>query len=113
LLGLMQEILDDPLTGLVVDHELGDVLALRRRVLGMESRVEIEPRTVLQEDVGVARARDDLLEKIASDVVGRQAALTVDGTRQARPVVEAEDPPLHKLTHSLARARNGRLTDLR
>src|SRR5262249_5333428 len=113
LLGLVQEVLDDTLTGLVVDHELGDVVALRRRVFGMESRVEIEPRTVFQEHVGVARAGDDLLEEVASDVVGRQAALTVECAGQAILVLEAEDPSLHELTHSLARARNGRLTDIR
>jgi hypothetical protein len=54
-----------------VDDELGDVVALRRGVLGMEPRVEVEPRAVLEEDVGVAGAGNDLLEQVAGDVVGR------------------------------------------
>jgi len=57
-LGLVPEIVDDPLTRLVVDDELGDVIALGRRVLGVEPDVEVEARAVLEEDVRVAGARD-------------------------------------------------------
>src|SRR5215831_10843585 len=66
-----------------------------RRVLRMEPRVEIEPGSVLEEHVGVAGAGDDLLEQVPRDVVGRQAALTVEGAGEAVLVLEAEDPPLH------------------
>ena len=64
LLSLVPEVLDDPLARLVVDDELGDVIALGRRVLGVESGVEVEARAVLEEDVGVAGPGDDLLEEI-------------------------------------------------
>ena len=57
LLRLVQEVLDDPLAGLVVDDQLGDVVALGRRVLGVEAGVQVEARAVLEEDVGVAGAR--------------------------------------------------------
>ena len=95
LLRLMQQILDDPFPRLVVDDEIGNVVALRSGVLGVEARVEVEPRPVFEEDVGVARSRDDLLEEVAGDVVGREPALAVEGTGQAVLVLEAEDAPLH------------------
>src|SRR5262249_35074423 len=95
LLRLMEEVLDDSLARLVVDDELGDVVAFRGRVLGMEPGVEVEPGAVLEEHVGVARAGDDLLEEIARDVVGAEAALTVERAGEAVLVLEAEDPALH------------------
>src|SRR5262245_58250346 len=95
LLRLMEEILHDPLPRLVVDDEIGDIVALGSGILGMEACVEVEPRPVLQEDVGIARARDDLLEEVAGDVVGREAPLAVEGTGQAVLVFEAEDAALH------------------
>src|SRR6185503_21288771 len=54
-----------------------------------------ESRPVLEENVGVAGARDDLLEQVPRHVVGRQAALAVQGTGEAVFVLEAEDPALH------------------
>jgi hypothetical protein len=95
LLGLVQEVPHDPLAGLVVDDELADVVALGRRVFGVEAGVEVQPRAVLEEDVGVTRAGDDLLEQVARHVVGRQAPLPVERTRQPVLVLESEDPPLH------------------
>src|SRR5215831_6444469 len=95
LLRLVEEILHDALPRLVVDDEVGDIVALGSGVLGMEARVEIEPRPVLQEDVGIARARDHLLEQVASDVVGRETPLAVEGAGQAVLVFEAEDSTLH------------------
>ncbi len=95
LLCLVEEILDDALARLVVDDEIRDVVALRGGVLGVEAGVEIQARAVLEEDVGVARPGDDLLEQVAGDIVGREAALAVEGTGQAVLVLEAEDAPLH------------------
>src|SRR4029450_2384761 len=56
--------------------------APRRGLLGVEAGVEIEAGAVLQEHVGVAGAGDDLLEEVAGDVVGREAALTVERAGQ-------------------------------
>src|SRR4028118_1863033 len=52
--GVAQPALQDPLTGLVVDDELDEVVALRGGVLGVTADVEVEPRAVTQEDVGGA-----------------------------------------------------------
>jgi hypothetical protein len=91
----VQEVLDDALARLVVDDELGNVIALRRRVLRVEARVQVETRAVLEEHVGVARTGDDFLEQVPRDVVGREATLTVEGAGQAVFVLQAEDPALH------------------
>mgnify|MGYP003296190190 CR=1 FL=1 len=107
LLGLVQEVLDDALARLVVNDEVGDVVALRRGVLGVEARVEVEPRAVLEEYVGVAGAGDDLLEEVARDVVGRQAALAVERARQAVFVLEAEDARLHDEERSVRSSEEG------
>ena len=95
LLSLVPEVLDDPLARLVVADELGDVIALGRRVLGVEPGVEVEARAVLEEDVGVAGPGDDLLEEVPRDVVGRQATLAVQGAGETVLVLEAEDPAFH------------------
>src|SRR5207249_2007544 len=103
LLGLVKEILHDALAGLVVDHQLGDVVALRRGVLRVEAGVEVEARAVLQEHIGVAGARDDLLEQVPRDIVRRQAALAVERAGEAVLVLEPEDPALHAAS-SVARS---------
>jgi len=61
----------------------------------MEAGVEIEARPVLEEHVGVARARDHLLEEVARDVVGGETALAVQRAGEAVLVLETEDPALH------------------
>ena len=70
LLNLVPEVLDDPLARLVVADELDDVIALGRRVLGVESGVEVEARAVLEEDVCVASRGDDLLEEVRATLSG-------------------------------------------
>src|SRR5712691_8712036 len=55
--------------------------------------LEIEARAVLEKDVRVPSAGDDLLEQVAGDVVRRQPALTVESAGQAVLVLEPEDPP--------------------
>src|SRR5262249_14655542 len=94
-LGLASEVVDDPLTRFVVDDELGDVIALGRRVLGVEPGVEVETRAVLEEDVRVAGAGDDLLEEVPRGGVGRHVTLAVRGAGETVLVLEAEDPALH------------------
>src|SRR4029453_8048011 len=49
------------------------------------------PGAILEEDVGVARPGDDLLEEIAGDVVRRQAALAVQRAGEAVFVLQTED----------------------
>jgi len=95
LLGLVPEVVDDPLPCLVVDDEFSDVIALGRRVLGVEPGVEVEARAVLEEDVRVVGTRDDFLEEVPRDVVGRHATLAVQGAGETVLVLKAEDPALH------------------
>src|SRR3989454_1454444 len=110
LLGLVQEVFDDALARLVVNDELGHVVAFGRRVLGVEPRVEIQARSVLEEHVRVPRARDHLLEQVARDVVGAQAPLAVQGAGEAVLVLETEDPTLHRRGGSMPALSLARLT---
>jgi len=89
------EVVDDPLPCLVVDDEFSDVIALGRRVLGVEPGVEVEARAVLEEDVRVVGTRDDFLEEVPRDVVGRHATLAVQGAGETVLVLKAEDPARH------------------
>ena len=59
----MPEVVDDPLPCLVVDDEFSDVIALGRRVLGVEPGVEVEARAVqgAGETVLVLKAEDPAL----------------------------------------------------
>ena len=66
-----------------------------RGVLGVEAGVEVEARPVLQEHVGVAGARDHLLEEVAGDVVGREPPLAVQRAGEPVLVLHPEDSPLH------------------
>ena len=71
LLGAPDQTLEDPLTGLVVDDELGQVVALGRGVLGVAADVEIQPRPVAEEHVGAAAPRHHAAEEIPGDLVRR------------------------------------------
>ena len=95
LLGRLDEALEDPLAGLVVDDELVQRVALRGGVLGVRADVEVQPGAVLQEHVGAAAPADDASEQVAGDLVGAEPALPAERARDAVLVLEAEDPPLH------------------
>ena len=56
-LGVDEQPLEDPLPRLVVDHQLADVVALRRGVLRVAADVEVEAGAVAQEDVAASAPR--------------------------------------------------------
>ena len=95
LLGVDQQALEDPLAGLVVDDELGEVVALGGGVLGVAADVEVEPGAVAQEDVGAAPPRDHPPEQVAGDLVRGEPALALEGARDAVLGLDAEDPSVH------------------
>lgn len=94
-LGVHEEVLEDPLACFVVRDELGQVVALGRRVFRVRAHVEVEPGAVGQEHVGRASPRDDPPEEVARDLVGREPALAVKGARDPELGLDAKDPPLH------------------
>jgi hypothetical protein len=95
LLGASHQALEDALPRLVVDDEVADRVALRRRVLGVTADVEVEPSTVLEEHVARPAPRDDPPEQVAGDLVGAEAALAAERARDAVLVLEPEDAPFH------------------
>ena len=56
-LGVDEQALEDPLPGLVVRHQVDEVVALGRRVLRVGADVEVEPGAVAQEDVAATGPR--------------------------------------------------------
>ena len=72
LLGVVLEVFEDALAGLVVDDQLARRRALGRRVLGMAAGVLIEARAVLEEDVEEVLGGDQLLEQEADRLLDRQ-----------------------------------------
>ena len=95
LLGVDEQALEDPLPRLVVDDELGEVVALGGGVLGVAADVEVEPGAVAQEDVGAAPPGDHPPEQVAGDLVRGEPALALEGARDAVLGLDAEDPSVH------------------
>ncbi len=95
LLRALDEALEDAFSGLVVDDEVADRVALGCRVLGMAADVEVEAGAVLEEHVARPTPRDDPAEEVTSDLVGAQPALAAQGAGDAVFVLEAEDAPVH------------------
>ena len=108
LLGAAHEALEDALPRLVVDHEVGDRVALGGGVLGVAADVEVEAGAVLEEDVAGATPAHDPAEQVAGDLVGAEPALAAEGARDAVLVLESEDASLHRREASAAHARRSR-----
>jgi hypothetical protein len=97
-LGVHEQAFEDPLAGLVVGHELAQVVALGSGVLGVAADVEVEARPVAQEHVAAAAPRHDAAEQVTRDLVRREPALTAEGTGDAVLGLDPEDPPVHGLS---------------
>ena len=95
LLGVDQQILQDPLAGAVVGDQLHQAVALGGRVLRVASDIEVQPRAVAQEDVGAAAPRHHPAKEIAGDFVGAQSAMAVKGAGHTEFGLDAHDSPLH------------------
>jgi DNA-binding MarR family transcriptional regulator len=62
------------------------------------AHVEIEPRTVAQEDVAAAAPGDDSAEQIPGNLVRRQPTLPPKRTGHPVLVLQTEDPSIHQFT---------------
>src|SRR4029079_6744319 len=95
-LGRREQVLQDPLPRLVVRDDLADQIALRGRVLRVGADVEVEPRPVLEEDVGRTPPVHHPAEQVAGDLVGREPALPAERAGYAVLVLDPEDAPFHR-----------------
>ena len=66
----------------------------------MAADVQVQPATVLQEDVARSSPRDDLAEEEARDLVGAQAPLSAQGEGDPVLGLDAVDPPQHDVTRA-------------
>ena len=83
LLGVDEQALEDALPGPVVRDEIGQGVALGRRVLRVGADVEVEAGAVAQEDVAGAPPRHDPAEQVARYLVRRQPSLAAVRARNA------------------------------
>src|SRR3546814_5516378 len=83
LFGAAHQLLEDPLTGLVVGDQVHQVVALRRGVLGVGAHVEVQAGTVGEEDVGGAAPGHDAPEQVAGDLVRAEPPLPPQRARDA------------------------------
>ena len=94
-LGRVDQVLEDPLPGLVVDHQVGDGVALGGGVLGVAADVEVEAGAVLQEHVGRPAPAHHPAEQVAGDLVRAQPALAAQRAGDPVLVLQAEDATIH------------------
>jgi hypothetical protein len=97
LFGVVLQILEDALTGLVEDDQLARRGALGRGVLGVAARVLVEAGPVLEEDVEEVLGGDQLLEQEADGLLDREGLAPLG--REDDPVfrLEPEDAFLHRV----------------
>ena len=96
-LSALHEILHDSLPRPVARHQVEHLVAFGRRILGMESGVDVEARAVRQEDVRRQGARHHFLEQVARENLDGNRRVSVPRARHAVLALEAEDPAPHRI----------------
>src|SRR5450755_3303251 len=81
--GVDEQTFEGALAGLVVDHQVDDVVALRCRVFRVAADVEVKARAIAEEDVAGSAPRDDPPKQVSSDLIGRQPPLAVERASNA------------------------------
>ena len=81
--GADEEVRDDALAGLVVGHQIADLIDLGGRVLRVKPGVEIQAPSVLEEDLPGPRTGHDPLEDMADDVLPRRKSTIVHTAEEA------------------------------
>ena len=94
--GVDQQAFQDPFPGLVVNHQVGDAVAFRGRVLGMAAHVEVEPGPVAQEHVAAAAPRDHAPEQVPGHFVRRELSAAPERARDPVLVLQPEYPSVHR-----------------
>ena len=95
LLGVDEQVLEDPLTRAVVGDQLDEVVALGGGVLGVAAHVQVQPRAVAQEYVRAAAPRHHAAEQIPRNLVRAQPAMAVERAGDTEFGFDAHDPSLH------------------
>jgi hypothetical protein len=94
-LGSFDQRREDPLPRLVVNHQLGDVVAFGGGVLGMTAHIEVEPGAVLEEYIGRTAPAHHPPEQVTGHLVGTEPPLAAQGTGHPVLVLQAVDPLVH------------------
>src|SRR5690625_4604513 len=108
LLGIDLQAFEDALAGLVVGHQVHEVVALGGGVLGVAAHIQVQACAVAQEHVAAASPRDHPAEEVAGDLVGRQPTLPPEGARDPVLVLQTEDASFHAASPTSRRRRRQR-----
>ena len=87
--------LQQALAGLVMDDEVQNVVALRRRILGMAAGVLIEPRAIDQERIRRPAVGNQSLKDLAKHLFHRQVNPAVRRENETVLILETENTLLH------------------
>ena len=103
LFGRLDKRFEDPFAGFVVGNDVFKLVALGSGVLGMTADVQVQPGTVLEEDVGGPSPRHNPTEQIAGYFVRAEASLSAQRASDAVFVFESKDAPIHIGSLSVSR----------
>ena len=98
LLGVDQQLLENPLARPVVVDQLDEVVALGGGVLGVRADVQVQAGTVAEEDVGAPAPRHHPPEQVARDLVRAQSPVPVKGAGHTELGLDTHDSSLHTST---------------
>ena len=90
-----QQAFQDPLAGLVVDHQVQDVVALGGGVLGVAAHIEVEPGAVAQEHVTAPAPGNHAAEEVPGYLIRGQPTAAAEGAGDPVFVLKPEDSSVH------------------
>src|SRR6202043_3227884 len=97
LLGVDQQVFENPLARAVVGDQLNQAVALRGGVLGVAADIEVQARAITQEDVRAAAPRHHTAEQVARDLVRTEPAVAVERAGDTEFGLDSHDPTLHPI----------------
>lgn len=95
LFGVDEQVLEHPFTSAVVGDQLREAVTFGGRVLRVAAHVEVQARTVAEEDVAATPPRHDPPEQIARHFVGTEPAMAVERAGDTEFGLDAHDSSLH------------------
>ncbi|GAB2442139.1 hypothetical protein GCM10027262_54980 [Nocardia tengchongensis] len=97
MLGVYEQILQDPLAGAVVSDQLHQAVTFGRSVLRMGTDIEVEPGTITKEHVRATAPGNYPAEQIPGHLVRTQPTVTVERARHPEFGLDPHDSSLHPI----------------
>src|SRR5215475_8364321 len=106
ILGVIEQVFQNTLTGFVINHDIHRASTLRGSVLRMAPRVEIETCPVFEKDVQKTFRGNELLKEIAHDFFGWEGAPSIAGERNTELVFQPVDALFHRCSQPIVGGRH-------